>query len=181
MHNKFGLADAFASSLDQAFWPERWLQHEDRFAAPGFRFDELARDIAADLFVGSPEKNQTMCERSFGLLQSFESEERLRDAGLHIEDAGAVSLSTGNTKRHFGKRAGRVDRVVMAEHQELSRGPRFLRPPGDAQLIAAELLRDALDVCAALAPFSAENVTAAVGRSLFKARRFREDKPLDRG
>src|SRR5580658_10101055 len=122
-----------------------------------------------------------MCERSFGLLQSFESEERLRDAGLHIEDAGAVSLSTGNTKRHFGKRAGRVDRVVMAEHQELSRGPRFLRPPGDAQLIAAELLRDALDVCAALAPFSGENVTAAVGRSLFKARRFREDKPLDRG
>src|SRR5580693_8125921 len=69
----------------------------------------------------------------------------------------------------------------MAEHQKLARGPGFLRPPGDAQLIAAEPLRDALDACAALAPLGGENVTTAIGRSFFKAGRFRQDKPLDRG
>jgi hypothetical protein len=121
-----------------------------------------------------------MRKRSFGVLQSFECEERLRETGFHIEDAGAIRFSAGNTERHFGQRAGGVDRVVMSEHQKLARGPGFLRPPGYAQLIAAEFLRDALDVCAALAPFRGENVAAAIGGSLLKAGRFRQDKPLGR-
>jgi hypothetical protein len=69
----------------------------------------------------------------------------------------------------------------MAEYQKLAGGPRFLRPPSDAQLIAAEFLCDALDVCSALAPLGGENVAAAIGRNLFKTWRFCEDKPLDRG
>ena len=95
MHDKFGLADTFASGLEQALWSERRLQYENGFAAAGFRLDDFSGSVAADLFVRGPEKNQSMCERSFAVLQSFESEERLRETGFHIEDAGAIRFSAG--------------------------------------------------------------------------------------
>ena len=52
--DELDLAHAFASCLDQALRSERGLQYENGIAAAGFGFDEFAREIATDLFVGSP-------------------------------------------------------------------------------------------------------------------------------
>jgi len=56
------------------------------------------------------------------LLERFEGEERLDDARFHIENARTVGFARGNAEGHFREGAGRVDRVVMAENQELPRG-----------------------------------------------------------
>ena len=69
----------------------------------------------------------------------------------------------------------------MSEHEELACGTRFLRPPRDAELIAAKLLRDSFDACAALLPFRGENVTATVSWLFFEAGRLRKNEPLESG
>ena len=115
------------------------------------------------------------------LLQSLESEEGLDDAGFHIKDAGAIGFSGGDAEGHFAERAGGIDRVVVAEDEILPCGARFLRPPGDAELVAAEFLRNALNAGAALAPFGCEQAAATVGGAFFKAGRFRQDEALERG
>ena len=100
--DEFGLAYALASGLEQSAWAKGGLKYKDGIAAAGFGFDKLARGITANLFVRGPEKNQTVAERSFCLLQSFESEEGLHQAGFHIEDAGAIGFSAGDTEGHLG-------------------------------------------------------------------------------
>jgi len=100
--DEFGLAYTFASGFNQTLRSEGRLKYKDGIAAAGFCFDEFPRGIAANLFVRGPEKNQTAAERSFCLLQSFESEEGLHQASLHIEDAGAIGFSAGDTEGHLG-------------------------------------------------------------------------------
>ena len=105
----------------------------------------------------------------------------MSETSLHIEDAGTVRLSSRNTEGHFGQSAAGIDRVVMSEHEELACGPRFLRPPSDAKLIAANFLDDSFDACAALVPFHGENVTATVSWLFFEAGRLCENEPLESG
>lgn len=181
MDDEFGFAYTFASGLEQTSRTEGRLEYKNGLAAAGFCFDEFPRGIASDLLVGGAKKNQPMKERNVRLPQSFESEEGLSEPGLHIEDAGAVGFSARNTEGHFSQGAGGIDRVVVSEHEKLTRGPRSLRPPGDAKLVATVLLRDPLDGCAAFAPFHGEYVAAAIGGSFFQAGRLRENEPLDRG
>ena len=108
------------NGLEEAFGTEGRFEYEDSIAAASFRFDEFSRGIAADLFVGGPEKKQAVTKRRFCSLQSFEGEEGLDDAGLHVKDAGAIGFSGGDAEGHFAESAGGIDRVVVAENEELA-------------------------------------------------------------
>ena len=122
-----------------------------------------------------------MAQGNFSLLQSIESKESLREAGLHIEDAWAIRFSAGDAEGHFVQSAAGIDGVVVAENKVLTCGTRFLRPPSDAELVTANFLDNSFDACVAFVPFRGENVAAEVSWLFFEARRFREDKPLKRG
>ena len=52
------------------------------------------------------------------ILQSGEGVEHQRDAGLHIEDAGARQFVVVGAARHGGERAERIDSVVVTEQQD---------------------------------------------------------------
>ena len=106
---------------------------------------------------------------------------RAWEAGLHIEDAWPIRFSGGDAEGHFVQSAAGIDSVVVAEDEELARGARFLRPPGDAKLVAADSLDDSFDACAAFVPFRSENVAAEVGWLFFETGRFRKDELLERG
>jgi hypothetical protein len=181
MNDEFSFAHTFAGGLEEALWAEGRFEDEDGIATASFRFDEFSRDIAADLFVGGPEKNQAVAKKCVCSLQSFESEEGLDDAGFHIKDSGTIGFSGGDAEGHFAEGAGGIDRVVVAENEILPSGPRFLRPPSDEELVAAEFLRNALDARAALAPLGSEQVAATVGGNFFEAGRLRPDQLLERG
>ncbi len=56
MNDDFGFADAFAGSFYQTTWTERRFENEDGITTAGFRFDEDAGSLAANLFVRSPHK-----------------------------------------------------------------------------------------------------------------------------
>lgn len=160
MDDELSFADAFAGGLEQAFRSKRWLKDKDCIAAEGFCFNEFPGGIAADLFVRGPEKDKPMTQGNFCLLQSIESKESLREAGLHIEDAWAIRFSTGDAEGHFVQSAAGIDSVVVAEDEELARRTRFFGPPGHTKLVAANFLYDSFDACAAFVPFLSENVAA---------------------
>ena len=176
MDDEFGFADAFAGGLDEATWAEGGFEDEDGVATAGFRFEEFSRRVAADLFVGGPEEDEALLKRRLRLLQRFQGEKRLDDASLHVENSGTVGFAGGNAKRHFGERAGGIHSVVVTENEELSGGAGFVRPPGNAQMVAAMLLRNALDACAAIAPGGGDDFAATIGGGFFKAGRFGRDK-----
>jgi hypothetical protein len=181
VNDEFSFAYAFSGGLEEALWAEGGFEDKDSIAAASFRFDEFSRSVAPNLFVGGPEKKQAVAKRCFCSLQCFESEEGLDDAGFHIKDAGAISFSGGDAERHLAESAGGIDRVVVAENEILPCGPRFLGPPGHAELVAAEFLRNALNERAALAPFGCQQVAATVGGDFFEAGRFSDDELLERG
>jgi ubiquinone biosynthesis protein UbiJ len=60
----------------------------------------------------------------------------------------------------------------MAEDHELAFRADSIGLPSDAKMIAAMLLREALDASASLAPFFGQQGAAAVCGSFFEARRF---------
>ena len=157
---------------------ERGFEDKDGIATAGFGFDEFTRGFAADFFIRSPEKNDAFGKRNSGFRQSVEGKESLHNAALHVEDAGAVSLACFYVKRHFGQGAGRIDSVVMAEHQKLGFGPRRSGRPNDAEMIAAMLLRDDADECFAMEPEIREETAAAVGGEFFRCWEIR-GKPVD--
>src|SRR6266403_781167 len=164
VHDNLCFSDAFARSFQQAARAERWLEHKNGVTAARFDFDEVARGLAANLFIGGPEKDDLFAKRCCALPQCVKREERLYDAGLHVERPGAVHFAGGNAKWHFRERSGGVHRVIVAEDQELSGGARFVRLPRDAQMIAAMLLRDSLDARGMFAPLFRKDAAAAVGR-----------------
>ena len=51
-------------------------------------------------------------------LQGFDGVEHQRDAGLHVEHAGAVQAAVGDVAGHGGERAQRIDGVEVAEQQD---------------------------------------------------------------
>jgi len=57
VNDDFGFADAFASCLDEAARAEGRFENKDGITAAGFGFEQLSRGVAADLFVGGPEKD----------------------------------------------------------------------------------------------------------------------------
>jgi hypothetical protein len=179
MNNDFGLADALAGSLDEPARTERWLEDKDGVAAASFRFDEDAGGFAADLLVGSPQENDALGNRGLRLLQGLESKKRLNNAGLHVKGAGAIGFATREAIGHFGDGAGGVDRIVVAEDEELRSGRSNGGRPDDAKMIAAMLLAEHLDERAAQQPFVREKATAAVGAFFIQAGRFQERELLE--
>ena len=51
-------------------------------------------------------------------LQRLDRVEHERDAGLHVEHAGAVQAAVGDVARHGGERAQRIDGIEVAEQRE---------------------------------------------------------------
>jgi len=120
-----------------------------------------------------------MAKLGSGAEQGLDGEERLHDARFHVEGAGTIGFAGGYAKGHFRESAGCVDGVVVAEHEKLASRAGFVWP-GDAQMIAAMPLRDALDPQAALAPLGGEQCATAVGGKFFEAGGFREDPAAQR-
>jgi len=69
----------------------------------------------------------------------------------------------------------------VTEDEELSTCWRPLRRPGYAEMVAAMLLRKALDAGAAFAPLCCYDAAAAVGGHFLKARGFGENKCAQSG
>ena len=107
------------------------------------------RGFAADLLVGSPQENDALGNRGLRLLQGLESKKRLDNAGLHVKSAGAIGFATREAIGHFGDGAAGVDRIVVAEDEELRSGRCNGGRPHDAKMIAAMLLAEHLDERAA--------------------------------
>jgi len=179
MNNDFGLTDALAGSFDEATRTERRLKDKDGVTAAGFRFDEDAGGFAADLLVGSPHEHDALGNRGLHFLQGLESKKRLDNASLHVKSAGAISFATREAIGHFGDGAGGVDRIVVAQDEELCSGRCNGRGPDDAKMIAAMLLAKNLDERAAQQPFVREKAAAAVGAFFIQAGRLQKRKLLE--
>lgn len=115
------------------------------------------------------------------MLNGLEGEESLYEASFHVENAGAERFSADDAKRHFPKRAGRIDGVVMAKNEVLAREPGFCRPPSNAKMSAAFALREALDARATFAPLSSDERSAPVGESLLVTRRLCANQAAEGG
>src|SRR5712692_1824244 len=131
MHDQFGFTDSFAGRLQQASRTEGRLEDENGIAAARFGFEEFPRGFAADLLVRGPEADEAFAKRYFRLLKRLQREKRLNDSGLHVENSRAVSFAAFQAKRHPGECSGRVDRIVVAQEQELARRARFVRRMSD--------------------------------------------------
>src|SRR5215472_17501628 len=147
---QFSRTDTFAGGLHQAAGTEGRLEDEHGITAPRFGFDELAGRFAADFFVGRPKEDDLLLQVKLGLPKSLECKERLDDASLHVEDSGTVSLSPRDAERHFLQGSGGINGIVMAEHEELTLGASLVWDQSYAQMVAAVLLRNVLDMSTTL-------------------------------
>jgi hypothetical protein len=67
----------------------------------------------------------------------------------------------------------------VTEDEELAGGAGLVRPPGNAEMIAAKFLGKTLDPRTAPAPFGFENAATTVRGGFLKARGLDEDKPAE--
>jgi hypothetical protein len=70
-------------------------------AAAGFGFDKFPGGIAADFFVGGPQKNNAFVGGEIQLLERAMREEGLHYAGFHVEGTGAVGFACSEPEGHF--------------------------------------------------------------------------------
>src|SRR5262249_23059742 len=145
-------ADSFARSLEQTVRAEGGFQHEHRVAAPGFGLQKLTRRFAPDFFVGGPQEDDSLGQRRGEVLQRIQSKQRLDNARFHIERSRTEDSSTRAAKRHLLQCAAGVDRVVVAEQKDLAAGVASFRYMGDAQVCAAMLLFENLNLHSATLP-----------------------------
>lgn len=169
MHEQFGLTDPFARGFQQATWAEGWFQHEDGIAAARFGFEEFAGRFAADLFVGGPEKGEAFAKRRLCQLQRLQREERLDDAGFHVEGAGAARFAGRNVEGPLSKSPCGIDRVVMTEDEQLSRRARIAWRVGDAENIATMFQRDSFHADALFSPFGGDDTAASIRGGFIQA------------
>jgi len=83
-------------------------------------------------------------------------------------------------ERHLGECSGRVNRIVVAQDQELARKRRFARRMSDAEKIATVLLRDSFRARAVLIPFFGDDTTTTIGGGFFQAGGFCIHEPAQR-
>ena len=120
MNGQLRFAYSFTRGLQETFWSERRFEYEDSIAACGFRLQEFAGRLGANLFVRGPEENNLFADGRVRCEKGIECEQRLDDALLHVEDAGAENFSAGGAEGHCVERAGTVDGVVMAQDKKLA-------------------------------------------------------------
>jgi hypothetical protein len=172
--DELGFAHALAGSFQQAARTKRRFEYEDRVASLRFLFNQFMRRFAADLFVGGPEKHQSLLHRRLQFTNGFEGEERLDDSGFHVESAWAVGFAGDDAKGHFGERASRIDGVVVAKHEELRFDTALRGFPADAEMIASVLLAYDLRDGAMPQPLFRQQFAAPVRRLFFQAGRFKQ-------
>src|SRR5271154_4319221 len=97
VYNDLGFADPFPRGLQQSTRSKRGFQHEYRVTAARFGLNQFAGRLAADLFVGSPEKDDPLGRGLLRALQRLQREQCLHDARLHIESSRAVCLAASQT------------------------------------------------------------------------------------
>ncbi len=176
MHDQFGFANAFAGSFQQTAGTEGWLKDKDGVAATCFSLDELARRFTANFFIGGPQEDEAFAQAGVPLLKCLQSEKRLNDSRLHVKDSRSICFTGGNAEGHLPERPGRVNRVVMAQDQELTGGARVLWPIGDAEMIATMPFSNSFNADTAPTPFLGDQGAAAVGDAFFKAGRLGNHK-----
>ena len=111
------VADAFAGGL--AGEALRGLEDEDGGGLSGEALGDGAGDRAADLFVGVEEEGDGAAETD--VAEDADGGEGHRDAGLHVEDAGAVDsgvFAAGLAPGHGFEGAERPDGVEVAEEED---------------------------------------------------------------
>ena len=133
---QLGFANSFAGGFKQAAWAEGRFEDEDSVAATGFRLDNRARGLAADFFVGGPEKDEVFSGRKLQLFKQFKSEQRLDDAGFHVKGTRAEGFAARDAEGHFGESAGGIDGIVMAENQKLAAKAGGGWRPSNAKMVA---------------------------------------------
>lgn len=111
---EFVFADAFAGGLDGAV-SGSGFENENCGRIAGERFSNFARGIAADFLVGNDENGDRARQGSMPGLQRFNGVEHEGEAGLHIEDAGAVQTAVSNVAGHGCERAHRIDGIEVTE------------------------------------------------------------------
>ena len=92
---------------------------------------------------------------------------------FHVEDPWTVGFATGDAEGHFLQSSGGIDSVVVAQHEELAGGARFIGGVGYTKVLAAVFLRDALDADARSSPLFGDDTTATVRSGFLEAGRFR--------
>src|SRR5208337_2029380 len=74
--------------------------------------------MAADFFVRNQKDGDGAGQCGVPGLQSLDGVEHERDAGLHVEHAGAVQAAGGGVAGHGGERAQGIDGVEVAEEED---------------------------------------------------------------
>jgi len=154
---------------------QRRLEHEDRLALPCLGLDERARGRAAGFFVGGPQHHDAR------LVQRLAGQERARgqrgeaNAGLHVEDAGAMEPPLHADERHRRQLADGPHRVEVPEQEDLVDATAELR----LKMIAARVTRVASDPRTKRRELPLELQAAPVYRGLVVGRRFAGDQRRD--
>src|SRR5207248_193374 len=112
----------------------------DCVASLGFRLNQFARRFAADLLVGSPKKHDLVGKPEPRMGDGIQREQRLDDSRLHIECSGTKRAASSNPEWHLGQCSGRINRIVMAQNQNLPARFRIVGGSGDAQMSASMFL-----------------------------------------
>ena len=87
------------------------LDHQHRLHSSGEELDHVTGGRRANLLVGGDQQLDPGPVR-----QLRQRVQRLDDAGLHVEHAGAVGTAVLDAEGHALQRAHRPDRVEVAEH-----------------------------------------------------------------
>jgi len=105
-------------------------------------------------------------------LDRLERKKRLNNACLHVEDPGAVGSAAGDAEGHFRQSTCSIDRIVMAEHENLTGELRQILTVSHAQMVPAVFLGNAAGARATRPPLSSDDAATTVRSSLFQAGRF---------
>ena len=117
----FQFAYALALRFAAAVVAECGFENQNGVAAAGFAFDYAAGSVAADFFVGIPQKNEFLLGSDFCALERGCGEERQDVAAFHVECGGAPGAAFGDAEGHARESAAVIDGIEMADDEELSR------------------------------------------------------------
>ena len=111
------LADALAAGLQRSARKRR-LEHQDRLATRGFGFDQRARRLAADLFIGRPQHHCPAGLERAALEHGPRGQRREADARFHVEHAGTMQPSAVALERHCAPAARQATPCRNARAEE---------------------------------------------------------------
>lgn len=111
------IANTLARGLDGAALAGGGLEHEHGGGFASERFGDGPRRAAADFLVGNQKNGDRPGQPAVPGLESFDGKDHQRDAGLHVESAGAMQAAIGDATRHVSQSAQRINRIEMAKQE----------------------------------------------------------------